>query len=201
MIDVIPASPQIVSSKSNNLFFLLYPAYKAMLKVEKPVSDRAGKLLNRLIKGQPLSPITEDDFKAELHRPLDDWEIDWLKRTHLKSHTQCPRMSSLFREEDLCGNVTYSDNNRAVYMDQRGHAWGQWEITRIVDRMFPITLPYYPADKPFVVHGRDYYMDGDADKSEEHRGTVNVMYYDYLIAPDGKRVELNIKIDEREGRK
>ena len=37
-------------------------AYKAMLKVENPVSDRARELLNRLIKGQPLSPITEEDF-------------------------------------------------------------------------------------------------------------------------------------------
>lgn len=175
-------------------------AYKAMLKVENPVSDRAKELLNRLIKGQPLSPITEEDFKAALHRPLKDWEIGWLKGNHLKSHTQCPRMSSLFREEDLDGNVTYSDVDRAVYVDQRGHAWGNREITRLVDRMFPTTLPYYPADKPFVVHGREYYMEGDVDKSEEHRGTVNVIYYDYLITPDGKRIELNIKIDEREER-
>lgn len=173
-------------------------AYKAMLQSENPVSDRAKELLNRLIKGQPLSPITEEDFKAALHRPLDDWEIDWLKRTHLKSHTQCPRMSSLFREEDLDGNVTYSDNNRVVYMDQRGHTWVNGEIIRTVDKMFPITLPYYPTNEPFVVHGREYYMEGDVDKSEEHRGTVNVIYYDYLVTPDGKRVELNIKIDERE---
>lgn len=40
----------------------------------------------------------------------------------------------------------------------------------------------------------------DEDKSEEHRGTVNVTYYDYLITPEGKRIELNIKMDEREER-
>lgn len=169
-----------------------------MLQSENPVSDRAKELLNRLIKGQPLSPITEEDFKAALHRPLDDWEIDWLKRTHLASSIQCPRMSSLFREEDLDGNVTYSDNGRVVYMDQRGHTWVNGEIIRTVNKMFPITLPYYPTNEPFVVHGREYYMEGDVDKSEEHRGTVNVIYYDYLVTPDGKRVELNIKIDERE---
>lgn len=173
-------------------------AYRAMLKSENPVSDRAKELLNRLIKGQPLSPITEDDFKAALHRPLEEWEINMLKKNHLKSHIQCPRMFSLFREEDLDGNVTYSDNDRVVYMDQRGHTWVNGEITRTVDKMFPIKMPYYPANKPFVVHGREYYMEGDVDKSEEHRGTVNVIYYDYLITPDGKRVELNIKIDERE---
>ena len=173
-------------------------AYKAMLKAESPVSDRAKELLNRLIKGQPLSPITEDDFQAVLHMPLEEWEVNMLRRNHLKSSTRCPRMFSLFREEDLDGNVTYSDVERVVYMDQRGNTWGNGEITRIVDRMFPITLPYYPADKPFVVHGRDYYMEGDEDKSDEHRGTTNVTYYDYLITPDGKRVELNIKIDERE---
>lgn len=41
-------------------------------------------------------------------------------------------------------------------------------------------------------------MEGDVDKSEEHVGTINVRYYDYLITPEGKRIELNIKIDERE---
>lgn len=173
-------------------------AYKAMLKSEKPVSDRAKELLNRLIKGQPLSPITEDDFKLVPGDALDDWEVNLLKENQLNSHIHCPRMFSLFREKDLDGNVTYSDNARVVYMDQRGHTWSNGEITRIVDKMFPITLPYYPADKPFVVHGREYYMEGDVDKSEDHRGTVNVIYYDYLITPDGKRIELNIKIDERE---
>lgn len=164
-------------------------AYKAMLDVEKPVSDKAKELLNRLIKGQPLSPITEDDFKLGPDHALDDWEI---------SQIQCPRMFSLFREEDLDGNVAYSDVGRAVYMDQHGSTWNSGETTRLVDRMFPITLPYYPADKPFVVHGRDYYMEGDVDKSDEHRGTTNVRYYDYLITPEGKRIELGIKIDERE---
>ena len=173
-------------------------AYKAMLKVEKPVSDRAKELLDRLIKGQPLSPITEDDFEMIPDHDLDNWEINILKKNHLKSQIQCPRMFSLFREEGLDGNVTYSDVERVVYMDQRGHTWGNGDIIRTVDKMFPITLPYYPADKPFVVHGREYYMEGDVDKSEEHRGTVNVTYYDYLITPEGKRIELNIKIDERE---
>lgn len=175
-------------------------AYKAMLKVEKPVSDRAKELLNRLIKGQPLSPITEDDFKAALHRPLEEWEVNMLRRNHLKSSTQCPRMFSLFREEDLDGNVAYSDNNRVVYMDQRGTQWYSARAMEVVSKMFPITMPYYPTSKPYLVHGREYYMEGDVDKSEEHRGTVNVTYYDYLITPEGKRVELNIKIDEREER-
>ena len=173
-------------------------AYKAMLQSENPVSDKAKELLNRLIKGQPLSPITEEDFKAALRRPLGDWEIDWLKRTHLKSHTQCPRMSSLFREEDLDGNVTYSDNERAFFVNQRGTQWYSTWAMKVVGKMFPITMPYYPTSKPYLIYGREYYMEGDVDKSEEHRGTVNVVYYDYLITPEGKRIELNIKIDERD---
>ena len=173
-------------------------AYKAMLKVENPVSDMAKELLNRLIKGQPLLPITEEDFKAALHRPLEDWEIDRLKRNHLKSHTQCPRMSSLFRKEDLDGNVTYSDNEYAFFVNQRGIQWYSATAREVVNKMFPITMPYYPTGKPYLVYGREYYMEGDVDKSEEHRGTTNVTYYDYLITPDGKRIELNIKIDERE---
>lgn len=172
-------------------------AYGAMLEVENPVSGRAKELLNRLIKGQPLSPITEEDFQAALHGPSHEWGVEpnVLEDKRLKSSVQCPRMFSLFREEDLDGNVAYSDVNRAVYVDQRGNGWKSGEITRMVDRMFPITMPYYPADKPFVVHGGDYCRERDADKSEEHLG--NFRHYDYLITPDGKRIELNIKIDER----
>lgn len=176
-------------------------AYKAMLKVENPVSDRAKELLNRLIEGKPLSLITDDDFKTIPEDALDDWEVyssDWLKKNHMKSFMQCPRMFSLFREEDLDGNVTYSDNERTFFVNQRGTQWYSATAREVVNRMFPITMPYYPTGKPYLVYGREYYMEGDVDKSEEHRGTTNVTYYDYLITPDGKRIELNIKIDERE---
>lgn len=176
-------------------------AYKAMLQSENPVSDRAKELLDRLIEGKPLSPITDDDFKAIPEDALDDWEVyssDWLKKNHMKSFMQCPRMFSLFREEDLDGNVTYSDNEYAFFVNQRGTQWYSAKAREAVSRMFPITMPYYPTAKPYLIYGREYYMEGDEDKSEEHRGTTNVTYYDYLITPDGKRIELNIKIDERE---
>lgn len=164
-------------------------AYKAMLKVENPISDRTKELLDRLLKNQPLSPITEDDFKAVPDDASDDWEAYandcWLKRNNLKSYTQCPRMFSLFRKEGLDGSVSYSDMNRVIYMDQHGQAWVDGEAVRTVDRLFPIAMPYYPADKPFAVHGR-------------RDGTTDVRHYDYLITPDGKRVELGIEVDERE---
>ena len=162
-------------------------AYGAMLKAEKPVSNRAKELLGRLVKGLPLSPITDGDFISDA--PSDDWEAYandcWLKRNGLKSHVQCPGMFSLFREEHLDGSVTYSDANRVIYMDQHGHAWVDGEAVRTVDRLFPITMPYYPADKPFIVHGR-------------RDGATDVRHYDYLVTPDGKSVDLNIKVDERE---
>lgn len=176
-------------------------AYKAMLEVENPISGRAKELLNRLIKGQSLTPITEDDFKATSDGPSGDWEVysgDWLKENHMKSYAQCPRMFSLFRKEDLDGNVTYDDNERAFFVNQRGTQWYSARAREAVGRMFPISMPYYPASKPYMIYGREYYMEGDVDKSEEHRGTVNVTYYDYLITPEGKRIDLNIKIDERE---
>lgn len=173
-------------------------AYEAMLKVEKPVSGRAKELLNRLLKGQPLSPITEEDFQSG--GPSGEWEVEpnVLQDKHLKSSVQCPRMFSLFREEGLDGSVSYSDVNRAVYMDQRGQAWADGEAIRTVDRMFPIALPYYPADEPFVVHGCDCCMEGDADRPEGRDGTADAICYDYLITPEGKRIELNVETGGRE---
>lgn len=146
-------------------------AYKAMLGVEKPVSGRAKELLNRLLKGQPLSPITEEDFQSG--GPSGEWEVEpnVLQDKHLKSSVQCPRMFSLFREEGLDGSVSYSD---------------------------VIALPYYPADELFVVHGRDCCMEGDADRPEGRDGTADARCYDYLITPEGKRIELNVETGGRE---
>ena len=58
-------------------------------------------ILEKLLRGQPLTPITENDFE-------DGGEDD---------HVQCDRMFSLFKETKN-GKVVYSDIDRVAYTDR-----------------------------------------------------------------------------------
>lgn len=156
------------------------------------------KLLNRLIDGQPLQPIEDKDFFIDDkdYHFLSESE-EYLKKAGLKSSLQCPRMSSLFRKEKLDGTVIYNDVERTIFVDTYDEnnplTLHSGEASKIVDKMFPITMPYYPSAKQYKVYGKSMYIDKNGnDKTKEHPGTFNKTIYEYLITPDGERIELNI---------
>ena len=139
-------------------------------------------ILIRLMNGNPLTPIIDEDFFAEIDMPLESEE--YLKERGLKSELQCPRKSSLFRTETLDGKVSYTDVDRVVYVDANGHCWGNGRVTKIVDEMFPITMPYTPSNQKYKVYGEDFLLDkrnGDYD----HRAFL------YVITPEGEKIELD----------
>ncbi len=139
-------------------------------------------ILIRLMEGNPLTPITDEDFFVENDMPLESEE--YLKEKGLKSDLQCPRKSSLFRKETLDGKVSYTDVDRVVYVDENGHYWGNGLVREIIDRMFPITMPYVPSNEKYKVYGEEFLLDkrnGDFD----HRAFL------YVITPDGKKIELD----------
>lgn len=90
-------------------------------------------ILSRLMKGFPLSPIEDDETWGE--------------------SDQCKRMSSLFREIDKeTGEVTYTDVERVSCRDtnEKGSYTNSF-ITNVVDRMFPIKMPYFPDGRFYVL--------------------------------------------------
>ena len=120
---------------------------------------------------------------------------EYLKENGLKSELQCPRMFSLFRKETLDGKITYSDNDRVVVHDANGDSW--WHsgyVQKIVDEMFPITMPYYPSGEKYKVYGETFYMVDGEDKSSETRDFNLIKIY-YIITPDDKRIEVNREIN------
>lgn len=159
-------------------------------------------LLNRLIDGQPLQPIEDKDFFVD---NKDDFDLseseEQLKKVGLKSFLQCPRMFSLFRKEKLDGTVIYNDVERTIFVDiydeNNPSTWHSGEADKIVNEIFPITMPYYPSQKQYKVYGKSMYVDENGnDKTKEHPGTFNYTIYEYLITPDGERIELNfVKAD------
>lgn len=90
-------------------------------------------IFERLVKGNPLTPITDED---------DQWcERYTVKEDPLKRY-QHKRMSRLFKRVDADGNVFYRDTNRVVAYDQRGHSYHNGLVEEVIDKYFPIKFPY-----------------------------------------------------------
>ena len=172
--------------------------YKSALKAYKSLMrDRhsgtsfsfARNILERLMRHEPLTPITDDDFEGG-NLIYDDED---LASMGLKSEIQCPRMSSLFRKETIDGKVTYCDVNRAycINIETPSDTFSS-SADNIVDELFPIKMPYLPEKEKYKVYVQTFLTDrknGDFDT----RGII------YLITPDGKRIDINRYYTEKNG--
>ncbi len=141
-------------------------------------------ILNRLIDGKPLTPIedTPDIWNDIIDRNDEEGYICF----------QCKRMSSLFKYVYADGTVEYKDINRyyCVNINNTEVTYYSGLVQRIIDEMFPITMPYFPG-KPIKVYCEDFLTDrknGDFD-------TVGIFY---AIKPDGEKIEINRFFKESE---
>ena len=162
--------------------------YESALKAFKSLcdDDHSGfsmkitqSILNRLINGQTLTPIKDtDDVWEKVAKNKDDGY--WIY--------QCKRMSSLFKDVYDDGTVKYSDNNRlyCVNINNPNDTYYSGLVRRIVDKMFPITMPYMPGT-PIKVYCEDFLTDkknGDFD-------TVGMFYALKTENGEQKKIEIN----------
>ena len=160
--------------------------YKSALKAFKTLCDDGHSglsmkitqsILNRLINGQPLTPIEDtDDIWYECHNYEDGHKL-----------YQCKRMSSLFKDVYDDETVKYSDNNRlyCVSIYDPNNIYSSGLARRIIDETFPITMPYMPGT-PIKVYCEDFLTDkknGDFD-------TVGVFYA--LKTENGRQEKIEI---------
>lgn len=134
-------------------------------------------ILNRLIDGKPLVPIEDTD---------DVWDDrgSWGDDDRVK-HYQCKRMSSLFKDVYTDGNVRYTDNNRTVMIEMASDtSWNNGLTSKIVEELFPLTLPYMPADKPYEVYCEECL-------SNPKNGDYDTLAVYYILTPDGEKVDVN----------
>ena len=128
-------------------------------------------ILNRMIDGKPLSPITEENAEWQEDGPYH--ENDDVR------HFRSGRYSAFFKDVYADGKARYTDVNRATSCDV-SDPWSYFTSAGtmdVVDSLFPITMPYYPYDKKYVVYVHDI---------EE-----GLRQYLYVITPEGDKVELN----------
>ena len=142
-------------------------------------------ILNRLIDGKPLTPIEDTP---------DIWNI--LSRfgdgNDKYTSYQCIRMSSLFKYIYADGTVRYKDIDSCYGVDINNPSctFSTGLVTKIIDEMFPIAMPYSPG-KAIAVYCEEFLIDkknGDFDT----RGIF------YAIKPDGEKVEINRFFKESE---
>lgn len=179
--------------------------YKSALKAYKSLMDDGHSyssfgftknILIRLMEGQPLTPIEDKDFFSdELNDMVAEESPQYLKDRGLKSDIQCPRMSSLFRKETLDGKVTYHDVARCIMVDveQPSDTFSSGS-DRILDEMFPITMPYMPPKGKYKIYTQTFLTD-------RKNGDFDTHALLYVITPDGERIDLNIyETDDGKGR-
>ena len=134
-------------------------------------------VLNRLIDGKPLMPIEDAS---------DIWnEVSYNKETKTTMF-QNKRMSGLFKYVDENGVNKYSDVNRCYAYDVLNpqFTYSSGLINRIIDEMFPIKMPYMPADKPIAVAKKEYLTD-------KKNGTYDTIAVLHATLPDGTVATIN----------
>lgn len=133
-------------------------------------------ILNRLIDGKPLTPIEDTE---------DMWNYAHDKKDGSKCY-RCKRMSSLFKDVDRDGSVSYSDVNRYYCTNEKNPhvSWHNGFVAKIYDEMYPLTLPYMPNSRPDVIVCDELLTDrknGDYD-------TIAILY---IKRANGEKVEVN----------
>ena len=142
-------------------------------------------ILVRLIEGKPLTPIEDTpDVWNQVTRYFDD-----------PAEFQCSRMSSLFKKLHRDGSITFSDVNRVIvtYADNPGIAWHNGTATRIIDEMFPITMPYWSANGRYEVHAEEFLLD-------PANGDYDTVGYIFAKDPNGDIVDIGRYFAEKDGK-
>lgn len=132
------------------------------------------QILNRLIDGKPLTPIEDtEDVWNECTRGCEGYKT-----------YQCKRMSSLFKDVYPDGSVKYSDIDRVKCVDFfNGITYHNGFISRIVDEMYPMTMPY-SANDVYKVYCIDFLYD-------PKNGDFDTIAIKYIITPEDKVVGIH----------
>ncbi len=135
-------------------------------------------ILNRLIAHQPLTPIEDaEDVWTEIFGMREDDRIKVYR---------CKRMGSFWKDVYPDGTVRYKDTERACGVDMNDHAitYHSGLITRIVDEMYPIAMPYCPQNQPYMVYAEEFLFDA-------RNGDFDTVHIHYIRTPEGDKVDVN----------
>ena len=149
-------------------------AFAYMHDDEFPKRDREAEMKNavdRLLIGLPLSPI--EDFPEDWERPYETSEGKVYESTRLLTLTKTVK-------ED--GSVTYSDTHRFIRNivgDPNATYDYNGALIQLVDELYPITIPYMPPIKPYILYSHNYLTD-------RKNGNFDTIDVPYILTPSGE---------------
>lgn len=157
-----------------------YKAYKSLMDDEHSGLSLSitKRILNRLIDGDPLTPIedTPDIWYEVSELDMDDYSCQ-----------QCKRMTSLFKYMYPNGSVKYKDVDRVlcVYSEEPDAIrWYNGFICSIIDETHPIAMPYVPFNEPYIVHCEE-------SLSDPKNGDYDTLAILYVVTPTGERENID----------
>lgn len=140
-------------------------------------------ILKRLCAGKPLTPIEDTE---------DVWGDAYEAPTGTGIKYQCRRMHSLIKTvSKVDGSVSYSDVDRIIAVNPDGIIHHNGFVNRQIDKLYPITMPYMPPTKPYIVKTYDFSSKGIS-------GEFDTMLIRSVTEPSGKEVPLNLRFKETE---
>ena len=135
--------------------------------------------LMRLMQMKPLVPI--EDLPDNWGEPFDEEDTKVY---------QSAIIPGLFKKVHADGKVTYYDLDRVVFKDKHtGVVSSNGYSRRLVDAMFPISMPYMPSSKPYVVVGYTF------NSHDGLVGSYDTVVLHKVLTPDGNNKMLKFAID------
>lgn len=136
------------------------------------------QILDRLIDGKPLTPITDN---PEEWNECCDFDRDG------KAVYQNSRMYALFKYVYDDGTVEYSDVDRTILIEVQDDGtetpWHSGLASKLVNEICgPITLPYIPSDKPYKVYAQQF------DSVNAEPGCFDTSYIIKIVDPEGNEI-------------
>ena len=91
--------------------------------------------------------LAKNEVKLACENVTDDYSVFYYDTDHKRF--QCKRMASLFKAEYSDGSRTYSDIDRCRCKTVVGNSYYCYpkESIEINNKLFPITMPYFPKDR------------------------------------------------------
>ena len=142
-------------------------------------------ILIRLMEDKPLTPI-EDVPEV--------WnDVTYGRNDGAKTY-QCNRILSLFKYVYPDGTVKYNDVQRYYCLDNDSNIpYTGGGASDILNKMFPITMPYSPKDKPYVFRCGTFLTD-------RKNGDFDTKAYYTVTDPDGNEIVISRYFAEVNGK-
>lgn len=127
------------------------------------------RLMEDLYNGFPLSPIEDiPEIWHEVWKTEDSTENKDTARSMAVTY-QCSRYSPLFKTVHNDGRIEFDDVSRCEGHDDEapeGCTFTSGRIRKLVNQYYPITMPYTPPRKPYIVECRQFKYDENDNKND-----------------------------------